>query len=70
MRLVHLKTGHFDDKIFIALKEALALIEVPIDHCIQLVSGMEACPLTLRGILLELWEIESYDTKTFLCSGF
>ena len=31
MRLVHLKTGHFYEKISIALKEALALIEVPID---------------------------------------
>ncbi len=31
MRLVHLKTGHFGEKIIIALKEALALIEVPID---------------------------------------
>ena len=31
MRLVHLKTGHFDEKIFIALKETLALIIVPID---------------------------------------
>ncbi len=25
------KTGHFDEKIFIALKEALAIIEIPID---------------------------------------
>ena len=31
MRPVHLKTGHFDEKIFITLKEALALIEVPTD---------------------------------------
>ena len=31
MRLVHLKTGHFDEKIFITLKETLARIEVPID---------------------------------------
>ncbi len=31
VRLVPLKIGHFDEKIFIALKEALALIEVPID---------------------------------------
>ncbi len=31
MRLVHLKTGHFDVTIFIALQEILALIEVPID---------------------------------------
>ena len=31
MRLVHLKTGHFDEKTFIALKETLSLIEVPID---------------------------------------
>ena len=31
MRLVHLKTGHFDEKINIALKETLAPIEVPID---------------------------------------
>ena len=31
MRLVHLKTAHFDEKIFITLKETPALIEVPID---------------------------------------
>ena len=31
MRLVHLKTGYFDEKVFIALKAALALIEVLID---------------------------------------
>ncbi len=31
MRLVRLKTGHFDEKIHIALKETLGLIEVPID---------------------------------------
>ena len=31
MRLVHLKTGHFDDKMFIALKETIALTEVPIN---------------------------------------
>ena len=31
MRPVHLKTGHFDEKIFIILKETLALVEIPID---------------------------------------
>ncbi len=29
MRLVHLKTGHFDEKTLITLKETVALIEVP-----------------------------------------
>ncbi len=31
MRLVHLKPGHFDEKIYITLKETLALIKVPIE---------------------------------------
>ena len=39
MRLVHLKTGHFDEKINIGLKETLILIEIPID----LVESLDLC---------------------------
>ncbi len=46
VRLVHLKTGHFDEKIFIALKETLALIEVPIDK----VESPELCNI-LRDVV-------------------
>ncbi len=46
MRLVHLKTGHFDGKILIASKETLALIEVPIDR----VESPDLCNI-LRVIL-------------------
>ena len=46
MRPVHLKTGHFDEKIFITLKEALALIKLPINK----VEGPDLCDI-LRVIL-------------------
>ena len=39
MRLVHLKTGHFDEKIHITLRETLGLIEVPIDK----VESLDLC---------------------------
>ena len=31
LRLVHLKTSHFDEKIFIILQETLALVTIPIN---------------------------------------